>query len=245
VVQPKKLAAGVLVFGLVLLSRAQSTIYTGQELLWRAAIKRNPAAAMAYNNLGLFLVLQNRADESVYYFERALTLEPRNAEAHANLGSVMRSAGHMDAALDHFRTAAELDPKKAIFQANLGNALAGTGDWRGGISRYETALSLAPDDPNVTRNLVYLLTTTPDASLKDGKRAVALAERAVELSGGQDPAILGTLAAAYAEVERWNDALSAAERARSAADAGKSAAAQKQTRALVEFYRDLASRHEK
>jgi tetratricopeptide (TPR) repeat protein len=236
---------GVVVFVLVLLSRAQSAMYTSQETLWHAAIKRNPAAAMAYNNLGLFLVLQNRGDESVYYFERAIGLEPGNAEAHTNLGSVMRDKGRMDAALDHFRKAAELDPKRAIFQANLGSALAGTGDWNGSIRRYETAVSLAPDDANIMRNLAFLLTNTPDASLKDGHRAVALAERAVELSHGRDATILGTLAAAYAEVGRWDDALSAAERAASSPSASGNAALQKQSRDLVEHYRDLASRHAK
>ena len=40
-----------------------------------------------------------------------------------------------------------------------------------------------------------------------------LAQRAVKLSGGQDPAILGTLAAAYAEAGRFSEAVQTARKA--------------------------------
>ena len=44
-----------------------------------------------------------------------------------------------------------------------------------------------------------MLATCPQASLRNGIEAVKLAERANQLAGGKNPAVLCTLAAAYAE----------------------------------------------
>ena len=62
-------------------------------------------------------------------------------------------------------------------------------------------------------NLAWLLATCPEASVRNGAEAVELARRAVQLSGGREPAILGTLAAAYAEAGRFPEAVQTARKA--------------------------------
>jgi len=59
----------------------------------------------------------------------------------------------------------------------------------------------------------WLLATSPDAAVRNGADAVAYAQRAVELSKGNEPAILGTLAAAYAEAGQFSEAVQTARRA--------------------------------
>ena len=54
---------------------------------------------------------------------------------------------------------------------------------------------------------------SPDPSVRDGARAVKLATKAVELSGGQEVRALDALAAALAETENFPAAIDAAERA--------------------------------
>jgi Flp pilus assembly protein TadD len=58
-----------------------------------------------------------------------------------------------------------------------------------------------------------VLATDTDASLRKGAEAVTLAKRAVQLSGGQEPLILDTLAAAYAEAGRFDQAVTTAQQA--------------------------------
>ena len=58
----------------------------------------------------------------------------------------------------------------------------------------------------------WLLATCPEASLRDGKKAVELAQQAVQLSGGKSPEILDTLAAAYVEAGRFPEAIKTAQR---------------------------------
>ena len=59
----------------------------------------------------------------------------------------------------------------------------------------------------------WLLATSRDPAVRDGARAAALAERAVQLSSGQEPVAYETAAAAYAELGRRADAVAAMDRA--------------------------------
>ncbi len=62
-------------------------------------------------------------------------------------------------------------------------------------------------------DIAWELATNPNASIRNGAEAVELAERAAELSDRREPAILGTLAAAYAEAGRFVQALETARKA--------------------------------
>ena len=70
-----------------------------------------------------------------------------------------------------------------------------------------------PDDIALLNETAWVLATNPNASIRNGAEAVELARRAVQLSGGREPAVLGTLAAAYAEAGRFAEALQTAREA--------------------------------
>ena len=70
-----------------------------------------------------------------------------------------------------------------------------------------------PSDTILLNDTAWILATNPNASVRDGAEAVELAQRAVKLSDGREPAILDTLAAACAEVGRFSEALQIANRA--------------------------------
>jgi protein O-mannosyl-transferase len=89
---------------------------------------------------------------------------------------------------------------------------------RAAIEQWETALALDANDGNTQSNLVWVLATAPNASLRNGIRAVELAERALKLAGGVSPILHRTLAAAYAEAGRFDDAIATAERGRALAE---------------------------
>jgi hypothetical protein len=61
--------------------------------------------------------------------------------------------------------------------------------------------------------LAWLLATYPDSNSRDGLEAVHLAERACALTEGRDPALLATLAAAYAETGDFSRGVAAADEA--------------------------------
>jgi hypothetical protein len=57
-----------------------------------------------------------------------------------------------------------------------------------------------------------VLATALQASLRNGPQAVELAQQANQLDGGENPIILRTLAAAYAEAGRFSDAQRSAQK---------------------------------
>ena len=58
-----------------------------------------------------------------------------------------------------------------------------------------------------------MLATNPNASIRNAAEAIELAQRAVQLSAGQEPAVLDTLSAAYAEAGRFSEAVKTARQA--------------------------------
>jgi len=98
-------------------------------------------------------------------------------------------------------------------------------------------LALKPDEPEFLNNLAWLLATAADSAVRNGAEAVRLAERACELTGRKQAFNIGTLAAAYAEAGRFEDAVRAAQQAIDVATADGDKARADINRQLLELYK--------
>jgi tetratricopeptide (TPR) repeat protein len=81
------------------------------------------------------------------------------------------------------------------------------------VAHYEKALEIKPLNVAYQNNLALVLATSPTTSLRNGIKATELAQQANQLSGGGQPLILRTLAAAYAEAKRFPEAVETAQKA--------------------------------
>jgi tetratricopeptide (TPR) repeat protein len=151
--------------------------------------------------------------DSKTLFQTTIDRNPEANLAHDNLGLILFQEGKADEAIAHFRRAVEIRPTSANAHNNLANALRQTGDFRGAREHYQTSLQLDPANPLTYGNLAWLLAACSDAAIRDGPKAVALAEKADRLSGGVNPVVIGTLAAAYAEAGRFPQAIASVQRA--------------------------------
>ena len=70
-----------------------------------------------------------------------------------------------------------------------------------------------PEDDGVLNNLAWVLATSPDAELRDGKRAIELATQAAEITEHKQAHILSTLASGYAETGDFENAIKWIEKA--------------------------------
>jgi tetratricopeptide (TPR) repeat protein len=118
-----------------------------------------------------------------------------------------------------YRQAIKINPRSADAYANLGVALSQKGETKEAMDSWQTALEINPDQVYVQNNLAWLLATAPDAALRNGAKAVALAQRASQSSGGENPMILRTLAAACGEEGSYGLASTTARRALELAEA--------------------------
>ena len=94
----------------------------------------------------------------------------------------------------------------------LGTVLIQQGRVREAIEQWQETLAAEPENGNAKSNLAWVFATYPEASFRDGPKAVQLAEQARKLSGGKNPIIFRTLAAAYAESGRFPEAVDTAQR---------------------------------
>src|SRR5947199_334354 len=170
-------------------------------------------SAFVQMNLADALARKGRSDEAMVHYEEALRLQPYYADAYYNRGNVLFAKGRIDEAIADWEKALELQPNDADSHTGLGNALLRKGSLREAIAHYETALALAPEDPHSRNNIAWVLATAPDASIRNGARAVGFAQEAVQLSGGREPRFLRTLAAACAESGQFSEAVAVARQA--------------------------------
>jgi tetratricopeptide (TPR) repeat protein len=179
----------------------------------RDALQFNPDSAEARNILGNAWLQKGEVDDAIAQFRKALELEPGYAEAHNSLGNALLQKGRADEAMAHFQTALLLNPRNAKAHNNLGNAFLRKGRMSDAIAHFQSALRIEPNELAFQNNLAWALATAPEASLRDGAKAVELARQANAATGGNNPTFLHTLAAAYAEAGRFPEALEAAQRA--------------------------------
>ena len=142
----------------------------------------------------------------------------------------------MDEAIVHYQKALQINPDYAEAHNNLGNALRQMGRMDEAIAHYQRALQIKPDNAEVQNNLAWVLATCPQASLRNGNKAVELAQRANQLTGDGNPVVLGTLAAAYAEAGRFPEAVETAQRALQLAETQSNTALADAIRSQLKLY---------
>jgi tetratricopeptide (TPR) repeat protein len=156
--------------------------------------------------------LEARGDPSaaVEQYEAALRLSSNSAEAHASLGLVLAKQNRLPEAESHLRRALALGLDLAEVRVGLGEVLQRQGRMAEAAEQYRAAMHLRPEWPVPSNNLAWILATAQDPALRRPEEAVTLAEEAARQTRRQDPAVLDTLAAAYAAAGRPRDALAAA-----------------------------------
>jgi Flp pilus assembly protein TadD len=151
--------------------------------------------------------------DSVSIWEHAVACTEHNALAHHLLASALNEAGRFEEALPHHREAIALQPRSASLRGSMARTLSQLARHAEAAAHYESALELDPGSVLARNNLAWFLATCPDATLRDGPRACALAGESAAADGGTSAAVLDTLAAALAEVGDWSRAVTVQERA--------------------------------
>ena len=145
--------SALLIGGLGFLTWRESAVYLSSETLWRATLARNPAASMAWFNLGSTLLKEGRHEEAIACLREGLRLRPDDAPGYNDLGCELVVVGRAEEALPIFARALELRPAYAEVHNNLGNALRSLGRVDEAVACYERALQLKPAYAEAHNNL--------------------------------------------------------------------------------------------
>jgi tetratricopeptide (TPR) repeat protein len=212
---------------------------------YKKAIELNPKRAEFYSNLGNVLASQGRTSEAIDQLLRALEIEPDNAKVRYNLGNMLFARGQWRGAVEQYQQALKQMPDSVHAHYQLGLALQCLSESAAAIAEFNKVLELDPNHVTAQNDLAWILATSPDASLRDGPKAVELAQRAVKLSAGRSPQILDTLAAAYAEAGRFPDAVATARRALDLSTAQNNKALTEYIQNQLKLFEEHSAYHEK
>jgi Flp pilus assembly protein TadD len=183
-------------------------------------VRLQPEHPKAQYNLGLARALQGQIDAAVPHFAAAVRLKPSYLEARSNLARALSLRGRRDEAIAQYKEVLRLNDADPAAHRALGILLAQSGRGAEALSHLRRAVQLAPADPHLAGELAWLLAAYPDDAMRDGRAAMRIAEQSCAATGYQDPILLATLAAAYAEAGQFDRAVQTIDQARArAADA--------------------------
>lgn len=189
---------------------------------WRIAISQAPPLPRDMYRIGRVFDELGRADEAMDYYRRAIDLFPDRIDARFRLAAMLAERGRLDEAAEHYAVVARLDETNFIAHGFLADYALQRRQWGEAIRHYEAVLDWSDDQAQVVRAMdrwAWIKATCPIDRLRSGREAVEIAERAADQTRRAVPKVLDTLAAAYAEAGRFDDA------ARTSAEAAASARA--------------------
>jgi tetratricopeptide (TPR) repeat protein len=204
-------AAILIISSLSLCAWVQTSYWRDSETLFRHALAVTANNDVAENNLGIVFLQQGKVDEAISLLQAAVDLRPDNSPAHENLAKALLQKGQIADALIHYRKLLELQPDNIEVHNIVGTVLTQQGRIGEGVEEWQKVLAIQPDNGNAMSNLAWVFATSPNQSLRDGPKAVQLAEQALRISGGRIPILFRTLAAAYAEGGRFSEAIQTAQ----------------------------------
>jgi len=181
--------------GLIHLNRAE---HDTAKIHFQEVLRLRPNAVRAMNNLGSLRLLAGEPRKAQGYFEQAIEHEPDFVSARLNLCKTLFGQGQAQPASSHYLHALKVDPKVAEVEEQLALMLLNALGHEQANDFFDRAIQIRPQWVLLINEMAWILATNPDTARRDAGRAIELASRAADLSSGDDPNILDTLAAAHA-----------------------------------------------
>jgi Tfp pilus assembly protein PilF len=142
---------------------------------------------------------EGRTNDAITDLQSLMRNDPNNVNLQVQLARYYivdsrprKAISLLDRLIEKDKAVPDAYRTRADANLNIGKHAAAVGD-------YDEALKLDPDSRDILNNLSWVLATSPDDSVRDGKRSVELAIKACELTDYKEPHILSTLGAGYAE----------------------------------------------
>jgi len=180
------------------------------------AISLNPKRDEAYYNRGSAYGKKGEYDKAISDYTQAISLNPKDYQAYYNRGSAYGIKGEYDKTIADFNQAISLNPKDDQAYYNRGSAYGNKGEYDKAIADFNQAIKNTPQFSSEVaipyNSMSWLLATCPDDKYRDGNKAVEFAKKATEFEP-KKVAYWSTLAVAYAEAGKFEDAVKTQEKA--------------------------------
>lgn len=163
-------------------------------------LKAKPNLPIALRSRALLLADDKRFDEAIAELEKLAVQEPKDALTLMQLAMLYSFQKQSAKAIEKYNALLALEPDNWQALRGRGDSYLNIGKHAEAIADYEKAVKLEPEDEGILNNFAWVLATSPDDKLRDGRRALEIAKKACEVTEFKAAHILSTLAAACAEV---------------------------------------------
>ena len=187
--------------------------FADAESYSKRAIELIPNDFRSYSNRGAALAKMGRLQDALVALNRALELRPDRPSVLVNRAFVYSQIGRPADAIGDWETLLRTDPDDAQSRLNAAALAFAVGDDQRAAAHYTEHLRREPGSPDTAGALAWILATSSDAAVRDGKRAVTLATTWWNHSKGRSYKALNALAAAFAECGEFEQAIAAIDRA--------------------------------
>jgi tetratricopeptide (TPR) repeat protein len=210
--------------GLAHLNLALALVRSGRQqeslIHLRDAARLEPENATTHNIYAVMLGAAGRTDEAIQEFRIALRLAPGSAATHGNLANLLAKQHARNEAMAHYSEALRLNPAFVEAHYYIASLLLEEGRTEDAAAHYIAVLQTKADYVPAMVSLARIYATSRgEMASEHAAEAVRLAERACQISGRKESGPLDTLAAAYANAGRFEEAVKTAEEAFSIAKA--------------------------
>jgi hypothetical protein len=151
--------------------------------------------------------------KAIDYFTERIRQDDKDAYAYSARAVAHDARGELDLAIKDHGDSIRLMPEWPAFRVNRAESYYRKHDYANAATDFAEAIRLDPKRPDAITSLAWLLSTCPDASQRDGKRARELAEKACVATSWKDGNCLDNLAAACAECGDFTGAVQWEEKA--------------------------------
>ena len=194
-------------------SFSESRVFHSYETLFVTTLQRNPDAWVAAYNLGMRYQDAGDRTGAIEMYRKAQRVRPADPQIVMNLGTALAEAGRLPEALRALNEAVRLRPDHPESRLNVAMALDLAGQPGAAVAAYAEALRLRPKYTRAKRQQAWLLATTSDARVRNGRAAIDLATSACAETVRAVARCQDTLAAAEAANGDFEAAAKRAEQA--------------------------------
>lgn len=171
-----------------------------------SVLKANPGLALAHGLKAQALAHADRLPEAIAEMRGLAESAPAEPEFQMQLALYYSYNKQPREAIAAYTEALKLDDENFFALRGRADAYLGVGEHAKAAADFAKALQLDGEEPGLLNNYAWLLATSPDDAVRNGKRAIELATKACELTEYKQSHILSTLAAAYAETGDFDTA---------------------------------------
>lgn len=176
-------------------------------------IKEAPDNALAYCYRGIAFTELFKLNMALNDYHTAIKLNPNLVKAYLERGRLYLAKKEWKKALIDLTTAHKLDSNDAWIPHWRGIVYNETKEYSKALDDFELSAKLAPNSPAFSMPLLWVLVSCPDAKVRDGKKALELAQTIDLACMGRDHTCLELMAAAYAEQGKYKEAVEWQEKA--------------------------------